>query len=229
MLVRTSKTPLAAPVITKQPVSISSELNGLASFWVEAEGIGLGYRWLKDGEPIYSEFSAMSGLGSEASTPCLRLQDLSEEQAGVYTVEVFNGVGSVVSEPVTLTVEEAYGISGNVNIENWSYFNGPNASISTLNTVLKIYKVIDGKVAELPYKETLVRPDGRYCFEVGYNGDVMNIDDAVARKFVPRQYMLEATVRSEEQNYTTTQMVEITNTPLTMDLTIENVPSNQTT
>lgn len=229
MLVRTSETPLAAPVITKQPVSISSELNGLASFWVEAEGIGLGYRWLKDGEPIYSEFSAMSGLGSEASTPCLRLQDLSEEQAGVYTVEVFNGVGSVVSEPVTLTVEEAYGISGNVNIENWSYFNGPNASISMLNTVLKIYKVIDGKVAELPYKETLVRPDGRYCFEVGYNGDVMNIDDAVARKFVPGQYMLEATVRSEEQNYTTTQMVEITNTPLTVDLTIENVPSNQTT
>ena len=41
--------------------------------------------------------------------------------------------------------------------------------------------------------------------------------------------MLEATVRSEEQNYTTTQMVEITNTPLTVDLTIENVPSNQTT
>ena len=147
----------------------------------------------------------------------------------MYSVEVFNGAGSVVFDPVTLTVQEAYAVSGSVEIDNWNYFNGEKAAINALNTVVKIYKVTDGKAAVLPYKETLVRPDGRFCFEVGYNGDAMNIDDIVARKFAPGQYMIEATVRSEGQNYTATQMIEITDAPVTVDLTIENVPSNQTT
>lgn len=111
MLVRTSSEPLSAPVITVQPHSISSVENGLASFWVQAEGVGVGYRWLKNGEPIYSAYSAESGLGSEATAPSFRLQDLTENDEGVYTVEVFNQVGTVVSDPVTLEVADAYSLS----------------------------------------------------------------------------------------------------------------------
>lgn len=224
MLICTSSTPLTAPEITVQPHNVSSMENGLASFWVEAKGIGLGYRWMKDGEVIYSEFSSQSGLGTDASAPCFRLQDLTKDDAGVYTVEVFNQVGSVVSEPMTLTVEDAYAVSGNVKIDGWKFFNGEKEAIAKYNTVVKMFKVDGNTVSDQPCAETLVRGDGRYCFEVGYTGDVTNVDDIVARKFVPGKYKIEVVVRSDGKDYSASQMIEITNSALTVDLSIENVP-----
>ncbi len=225
ILVRTSSEMIPAPVITVQPHSVDSVENGLASFWVAADGVGLGYRWMKNGEVICSEYASESGLGSDATAPCFRLQDLTPDDAGTYTVEVFNQAGSVVSEPVTLTVAEAYPVSGTVAIDGWKFFNGENETIANYNTIVRLFRMTDGKPGAQPCGETLVRGDGRFCFEVGYRGDVRNVDDIVPRKFVPGQYRIEVIVRSNGQNYSAVKDIEITDAAVSVDLAIENVPA----
>lgn len=220
MLVRTSSKALSAPVITVQPHSISSVENGLASFWVQAKGVGVGYRWLKDGKPIYSEYSAQSGLGSEATAPSFRLQDLTKDDEGVYTVEVFNQVGSVVSDPVTLEVADAYAVSGTVSIPDWTFYNNEKEAIVNYNTVVQLYRVTDGVMDDTPIAETLVRGDGRYCFEVGYRGDTTNVDDFVSRRFQPGTYAVVVTTRDRDANISATEYVEIKDRDVTVDLSM---------
>ena len=220
MLVRTSSEALSAPEITVQPRSIASVENGLASFWVQAKGVGVGYRWLKDGKPVYSEYSAQSGLGSEATAPSFRLQDLTKDDEGIYSVEVFNQVGSVVSEPVTLEVSDAYAVRGTVTIPNWTFYNNDKETIVNYNTVVQLFRVTDGVMGEIPVAETLVRGDGRYCFEVGYNGDTANVDDFVPRRFLPGTYAVAVTTRNNGENISVTEQVELTDQDIEVDLSI---------
>ncbi len=223
MLVRTSSEALSAPVITVQPQNISSVENGLASFWVQAEGVGVGYRWLKNGEPIYSEYSAESGLGSEATAPSFRLQDLTKDDEGIYTVEVFNQVGSVVSDPVSLEVADAYAVKGTVTIPDWTFYNNDKETIVNYNTVVQLYSVADGVIAEIPVAETLVRSDGRYCFEVGYSGDTANVDDFVPRRFLPGTYAVVVTTRNNGENVSSTEYIEITDQDITVNLSMDGL------
>ncbi len=88
----------AAPVITTQPqpsnqtVAIGSNVQ----FSVAASGSNLSYQWLKDGNPITGNASA--------TTATLQLTNVQTSDSGVYTVRVTNSGGSVVSNPVNLTV-----------------------------------------------------------------------------------------------------------------------------
>ena len=225
MLVETSDTAVSAPVITVQPHDLTAVENGNGSFYVEAEGVGLGYRWLKNGEPIYSEYSAQSGLGSEATAPCFLLQLLTAEDAGEYSVEVFNSAGSVISEVATLTVAEGYSISGTVAIDGWQFYNGETETISGYNTIVQLYRLNDGVAEEQPCAETLVRGDGRYCFEVAYNGSMLSVDSMVARRFVPGTYMLRVATYSQGETWSTTEVIEITDADVAADLAIEGVPA----
>jgi hypothetical protein len=69
---------------------------------VSARGIApLAYQWRKDGLPV-SEANA-----SGATTPSLLLTNVSQTNAGTYTVVVTNSAGSVISDAAALAVVDA--------------------------------------------------------------------------------------------------------------------------
>lgn len=89
----------APPHITRHP---QPEIRGeadCASFCVTATGNDLHYQWLKDDAPL----SGMEGL-REVLQPDLNLCDLRASDAGIYSVVVSNGFGSVTSQVATLKV-----------------------------------------------------------------------------------------------------------------------------
>ncbi len=66
-----------------------------AVFGIAANGTGpFSYSWFKDGELIPG-----------SNSPELTVENISTADAGSYTVEVFNGIDTVVSDPFTLEVE----------------------------------------------------------------------------------------------------------------------------
>jgi hypothetical protein len=99
MLVQTASEPMKAPRITAQPTSVKVRAGSTIGLFVDAGGTGLGYQWYRNGQVVL----APDGL-NESTTAGLRLQGVSAADAGVYTVEVMNQVGSVRSVPVTLEV-----------------------------------------------------------------------------------------------------------------------------
>ncbi len=82
------------PVILQHPESLSVYDGATARFSVVATGaVPLAYQWRKDGAPI-----------PNASTSSLLLDPAHLSDAGVYDVIVTNTLGSVVSNPATLSV-----------------------------------------------------------------------------------------------------------------------------
>lgn len=92
MLLQMSATPAAAPVITAQPTSVRVSAGTPAGFLVQASGLGLGYQWYHDGQPIV----APDGY-NESTTAALRLPAVQASDAGIYTVDVFNQMGTAVT------------------------------------------------------------------------------------------------------------------------------------
>ncbi|HLU46556.1 MAG TPA: immunoglobulin domain-containing protein, partial [Planctomycetota bacterium] len=87
------ETPVA---ILTQPISQSLCANGVAVLSVEASGPVVGYEWRKDG-------FALSG----ASTAELRIEDVTSDDAGAYSVVVRGECNDVQSAEAILTVTEA--------------------------------------------------------------------------------------------------------------------------
>jgi len=216
-LMRISSEPLSAPVIKVQPKSLTVTEGNTIGFYVIADGVGLGYQWKKDGEIIYS---ANSALGSEASAPSFRMQDVTKADEGTYTVEVFNQVGSVTSVPVTLEVVDGHTLSGTVTVDIEGYSFG-DSSLFSLNTVVKIFTITDGVIGDHPLAETLVRTDGRFKFETGYRGSAMDVDNFIPRKFVPGQYAVIISGIHDGEIFTTARHIEITDSDKTLELVVE--------
>lgn len=83
-----------APAITTQPVSVTVNSGGSASFSVVATGTDpLSYQWL---------FNSTAITG--ATTATYSVTNAGAAQAGTYTVTVTNSAGSVTSSGATLTV-----------------------------------------------------------------------------------------------------------------------------
>jgi hypothetical protein len=87
-----------APVIVGASSNLSSCVGGSATFKVRAQGSEpLSYRWFFDGAtPLIGETNAQ-----------LNLVNLETSQAGLYSVVVSNGFGSVTSAPARLVVFDA--------------------------------------------------------------------------------------------------------------------------
>jgi hypothetical protein len=82
------------PVITGPPQDQVAPAGATVAFTVIAEGTGvLFYQWLKDGFPIF---------GATAST--LVLEDVTLNDAGIYSVVVTDGLGLMASAAASLTV-----------------------------------------------------------------------------------------------------------------------------
>ncbi len=84
------------PTITGQPQNQTVIIGQTATFTVTAEGSDLSYQWKKNGTDISSETEAI-----------LTIDNAQSEDAGSYTVEVSNTAGNIISDPATLTVNEA--------------------------------------------------------------------------------------------------------------------------
>ncbi|RME92917.1 MAG: hypothetical protein D6766_09180, partial [Verrucomicrobia bacterium] len=98
---------LSAPRITAQPESTAGAPGGTVAFSVEVVGTEpLSYQWRFNGQNI-----------AGATDPTLVLENLTEEQAGEYSVVISNRVGSAVSRPARLVVgrllrvDDAHGFS----------------------------------------------------------------------------------------------------------------------
>jgi hypothetical protein len=89
-----SSDPPGAPVITVQPQSQTVPLGGTVTFTVEADGtMPLLYQWSRAGVEIEG-----------ATQTSLILTDVTEADAGTYSVAVANDFGTVVSQQAVLTV-----------------------------------------------------------------------------------------------------------------------------
>ena len=88
---------LVPPTITTQPASLNVVRGSEALFAVNASGTeALSYQWFKDGAPITSE-----------NAPQLKLGDVTQADAGAYTVQVSNAAGRVTSPAAQLSVSTA--------------------------------------------------------------------------------------------------------------------------
>ena len=85
---------LSAPRITSQPESTAGAPGGAVAFSVEAVGTEpLSYQWRFNGADI-----------AGATGPTLLLENLQPDQAGEYSVEISNRVGSAVSDGARLVI-----------------------------------------------------------------------------------------------------------------------------
>jgi len=90
-------TPATTPTITVQPQSQTVTAGSTVTFTVSATGTPpLSYQWRRNGVNLPGATSAS-----------LVLANVTEAQAGTYTVVVSNAAGSVTSQPATLTVNPA--------------------------------------------------------------------------------------------------------------------------
>jgi autotransporter-associated beta strand protein/YVTN family beta-propeller protein len=86
--------PGLAPVITNQPASVTLASGGAVTFSVAATGPGpFGYQWKFNGADIQGETNAT-----------LVLSDVQSSNQGVYTVQVTDAYGGVLSSGAVLTV-----------------------------------------------------------------------------------------------------------------------------
>lgn len=84
---------IKAPVITTQPTAQTVIAGETANFSVVATGSAISYQWQKDGNDIE---------GANSST--LSIPNAQASNAGSYTVELSNTLGTVTSSAITLTV-----------------------------------------------------------------------------------------------------------------------------
>jgi len=84
---------VVAPVITVPPSSVFAQLGDNVIFRVEARAVPIAYQWFKTGKAIEG-----------ANTNLLRLFGITDDDVGVYTVEVSNQAGKVVSFPAFLKI-----------------------------------------------------------------------------------------------------------------------------
>jgi hypothetical protein len=115
---------VSIPRILTQPASASAFVGTSASFSVVADSTsGLTYQWYHNGEMV-----------TNATDATYSLTNLETNQAGIYTVRVFNAGGYRDSSPATLTVLVPYTTGQITNI--WTLAPG---SRSYLNTDYKEY------------------------------------------------------------------------------------------
>ncbi len=93
--------PAVAPVLLRSPANFSVAPAGVASFHVVATGTRpLDYRWKKNGSPVVIPTSGRIN----AANGRLVLENVQADDAGSYTVEVYNAAGIVASSAGVLTV-----------------------------------------------------------------------------------------------------------------------------
>jgi hypothetical protein len=85
------------PIVVSPPQDAVEYLGGSNVLTVSVRGTGaLQYQWLKDGVAVL-----------DATNATLNLNGIGPNDAGIYTVQVYNSYGVAMSQPATLTVKAA--------------------------------------------------------------------------------------------------------------------------
>jgi DNA-binding beta-propeller fold protein YncE len=84
---------LRPPAIVAQPQSLTAWRGSPVQLQVVAQGTALAYQWLRDGASV-----------AGATEATLAFPEVQPHQAGAYSVNVYNPVGSLASSPAQLTV-----------------------------------------------------------------------------------------------------------------------------
>jgi hypothetical protein len=142
MIVTVASGTVKPPLITWQPAAVTAYAGTTVQFSVQVEGSGLGFRWLKDGVPLPLP-SRLPGLPPETAGPVFSIKGVKEQDAGVYSVEVSNSLGTAISRGAKLTVMPdvkplittqpsaqvvAVGGSIQLSVGAWSPFNSQTQS-----------------------------------------------------------------------------------------------------
>ena len=111
------------PIITAQPTSTASMMNGTAGFHVAASGgVPLSYQWQLDGSDIPG-----------ATNANLVIAPVTTDDVGTYTVVVTNSQGSATSNPAELTIDPSFALLRNGSFESdfdgWTV--GGNVSVES--------------------------------------------------------------------------------------------------
>jgi hypothetical protein len=111
---------VSLPRIMAQPASATAYVGTSASFSVVTDGTSpvLSYQWYHNGEMV-----------TNATDATLALTNLETNQAGIYTVRVFNSGGYRDSAPATLTALVPYTTAQMTNI--WSLAPGSRSYLNT--------------------------------------------------------------------------------------------------
>ena len=89
------------PVVVQSPASATAAIGATVNFAVTATGRGpLEYLWRKDGYDLPGDRPYI------VDAPTLTLQNVTDADAGQYSCRVLNGLGSVISQEATLTVND---------------------------------------------------------------------------------------------------------------------------
>jgi hypothetical protein len=92
------------PVITVQPQNRLVDAGGIAVFRVQASSpVPFAFQWRRDGVPLSSNSKTFGATGSQ-----LVLLDVQGRDIGIYSVEVRNSAGSVVSAEAALRVNTTF-------------------------------------------------------------------------------------------------------------------------
>jgi hypothetical protein len=138
----------SGPIITTQPLDQSVALGGNTSLVVVAAGSGgLVYQWVKDGRPV-----------AGANNPTLPLSNVTNADAGAYSVTIANSAGAVTSRIATLMVSAAASRLANLSIRT-------NAGSGTQTVIVGF--VVAGEPAS---KAVLVRGIGPSLTAFGVSG-----------------------------------------------------------
>jgi len=97
LLLLSSRTAVAQPLITSQPKAASVSIGATVTFRVTASGAPLTYQW---------QFNGMAIAGATVSS--LSLTNVQVADAGDYSVVVTNAAGSTTSQPAKLTVDPTF-------------------------------------------------------------------------------------------------------------------------
>lgn len=113
-------TTAVSPTISHAPVASSAPTGGTVTFSVTASGSpSPAYQWLKNGLPIM-----------QATSAALTLTNLGPDDAGIYSVQVSNSVGSVTTAGATLTVSAPTPPAINVQPVGGMFYTGDRIALS---------------------------------------------------------------------------------------------------
>ena len=131
------------PEIVTNPVGATKEFGQSYRFEVAASGVGLTYRWEKDGQNVFG-----------GSNPYLELTSLTPSDSGSYTVTVSNSYGSVTSTAVYLSVNQAlissgfshtlYLATGASKVSAWGMNTDGRLGVGDMNSPVNWAKAVQG-------------------------------------------------------------------------------------
>jgi hypothetical protein len=131
------------PEIVTYPVGATKEFGQSYRFEVAASGVGLTYRWEKDGQNVFG-----------GSNSYLELTSLTPSDSGSYTVTVSNSYGSVTSTAVYLSVNQAlissgfshtlYLATGASKVSAWGMNTDGRLGVGDMNSPVNWAKAVQG-------------------------------------------------------------------------------------